>query len=141
MSGRSRRPSSSCSVFSRCCSASRRACSASASAPSTFVRPRRRLRAPHVIASEAKQSRAEAPPGLLRRFAPRNDDLAALLQIGCGAGEDFDQPRFVIRVAFEALPDGLAQVIERGLDEGRERAAIAALATLAAAPATDALAE
>src|SRR5579862_7751654 len=28
---------------------------------------------PAVIASEAKQSSAEAPPGLLRRFAPRND--------------------------------------------------------------------
>ena len=32
-------------------------------------------------------------------------------------------------------------MIERGLDEGRERAAIAALATFAAAPAVDALAE
>jgi hypothetical protein len=28
-----------------------------------------------VIASEAKQSSAEAPPGLLRRFAPRNDGV------------------------------------------------------------------
>jgi hypothetical protein len=32
---------------------------------------------PAVIASEAKQSSAEAPPGLLRRFAPRNDGLVA----------------------------------------------------------------
>src|SRR5579859_571242 len=32
---------------------------------------------PHVIASAAKQSRLAASPGLLRRFAPRNDGLAA----------------------------------------------------------------
>src|SRR6202051_1575308 len=112
MSGRSRLSSSSGSAFFRCCSASRRACSASASAPSTFTRPRRR----------------------------RARRLAAL-QLCCGAGEDFDQTRFVVGVALKALADRLAQMIERGLDEGRQRAAIAALATFAAAPAVDALAE
>src|SRR5580693_3267323 len=113
MSGRSRRPSSSCWAFSRCCSASRRAYSASASAPSTFTRPRRR------------QARR----------------LPALLQLGCGAGEDFDQTRLVFGVAFQALANRLAQMIERGLDEGRKVTPIAAFATLAAAPAVDALAE
>jgi hypothetical protein len=42
---------------------------------------------PRVIASEAKQSSAEAPPGLLRRFAPRNDGLVgASLVASAGHG-------------------------------------------------------
>ena len=37
-----------------------------------------------VIASEAKQSRLALPPnGLLRRFAPRNDDKYELNSVGC----------------------------------------------------------
>jgi hypothetical protein len=34
-----------------------------------------------VIASEAKQSSAAAPSGLLRRFAPRNDDQLNQLEM------------------------------------------------------------
>ena len=82
----------------------RRACSASASAPSTCAR--RRLARRDMSARAVRRS-------------------AALLQLGRGAGEDFDQARFGVGVVFEPLADGLAQMIERGLDERRQRAAIA----------------
>ena len=50
------------------------------------------------------------------RLRPPDGVLSRSLQIGVGAGEDFDQPRFRGGVGFKPLADGLAQMVEGGLD-------------------------
>jgi hypothetical protein len=66
------------------------------------------------------------------------------LHVGRGARQDLDKMGLGIGVAFKTLADGLAQMVERGFAQRRQRTAFAAFTALAAyalPPAIDALAE
>ena len=75
--------------------------------------------------------------GECRRPAASHDRCKSVVR----AGEDFDQTRFGLRILFQAFADGLAQMVEGGFDERRQRAAIPPLAARGAPPAVHAFAE
>src|SRR5882672_6992285 len=75
------------------------------------------------------------------RWRPPDGAPSRSLQIGVGTGEDFDQPRFRRVVAFKPLADGLAQMVEGGLDQRRQGAPLVAFAAHRAPPAVHAFAQ
>src|SRR5690348_11078034 len=64
-----------------------------------------------------------------------------LLHFQRGAGEDLNHPRFGLSVRVELRERGLAQVTERGFDQGRHGAPIVAIAPRHAPPSRDAFAD
>src|SRR4051794_6990192 len=79
---------------------------------------------------EARSSAGGGQPAALGRGAESRPLSAALHLAGC-ARQDFDDLGFGLGVAFELLEGGLAQIIERGLDQRRNAAAIVVAIVLA----------